>query len=171
LREWLSPAQLKQYDEAEYFHVTGSSTGRRYRIRRGTTYNVAQLDPGGRRLADLCFGPAGHLVPGDVMLAQKIALETNELMALNIANVRSAGGELRPGGVTWADAYDEFRPFLPRRNAVPAEPPAARPERVRDEPAVHPRSWMADWGQLGRDLLASGLPGSTSRAARRRPRV
>jgi hypothetical protein len=33
-----------------------------------------------------CFIPMGHLVPGDVMLAQKIALETEELAALEVAN-------------------------------------------------------------------------------------
>jgi hypothetical protein len=30
--------------------------------------------------------PTGHLVAGDVMLAQKIALETNEFGALAVAN-------------------------------------------------------------------------------------
>jgi hypothetical protein len=30
--------------------------------------------------------PEGYLVAGDVMLAQKIALETNELGALKVAN-------------------------------------------------------------------------------------
>ena len=33
-----------------------------------------------------CFVPKGNLVPGDVMLAQKIALETDELAALELAN-------------------------------------------------------------------------------------
>ena len=33
-----------------------------------------------------CFVPNRHLVPGDVMLAQKIALETNERGALAVAN-------------------------------------------------------------------------------------
>jgi hypothetical protein len=33
-----------------------------------------------------CFVPRGQLVPGDVMLAQKIALETNETAALAVAN-------------------------------------------------------------------------------------
>jgi hypothetical protein len=32
-----------------------------------------------------CFVPAGNLVPGDIMLAQKIALETNESGALSVA--------------------------------------------------------------------------------------
>jgi hypothetical protein len=33
-----------------------------------------------------CFVPEGGLVAGDVMLAQKIALETNERAALAVAN-------------------------------------------------------------------------------------
>jgi hypothetical protein len=33
-----------------------------------------------------CFGPQGDLAVGDVVLAQKIALETMELEALAIAN-------------------------------------------------------------------------------------
>jgi len=34
----------------------------------------------------LCFAPVGPLVRGDVMLAQKIALETNDHSALAVAN-------------------------------------------------------------------------------------
>ncbi len=33
-----------------------------------------------------CFAPKGYLVAGDVMLAQKIALETDERGALAVAN-------------------------------------------------------------------------------------
>ncbi len=33
-----------------------------------------------------CFAPVGYLVAGDIMLAQKIALETNESGALAVAN-------------------------------------------------------------------------------------
>ena len=32
-----------------------------------------------------CFVPQGRLVPGDVMLAQKIALETSEIRVLSVA--------------------------------------------------------------------------------------
>ena len=40
---------------------------------------------------DRGFVPVGYLVAGDVMLAQKIALETNELSALAVANRFSPG--------------------------------------------------------------------------------
>jgi hypothetical protein len=37
LMEWLSPAQLTQYESNGYFEVTGSHSGKRYRIRRRGT--------------------------------------------------------------------------------------------------------------------------------------
>jgi hypothetical protein len=43
-----------------------------------------------------CFVPKGYLVPGDVMLAQKIALERDELAALAVANRISPGPFYEP---------------------------------------------------------------------------
>jgi hypothetical protein len=86
LLEWLSEAQRKQYEERSCFEVTGCHTGRRYRIRHGMGTNVYELDDKGRPLTGWCFVPEGYLVAGDVMLAQKIALETDELSALKVAN-------------------------------------------------------------------------------------
>jgi hypothetical protein len=40
--------------------------------------NIDEFDGRGRRIAVWCFGPEGHLPLGDVMLAQKLALETDE---------------------------------------------------------------------------------------------
>ena len=48
--------------------------------------NVLELDDDGRAMAGWCFIPDCYLVAGDVMLAQKIALETNERGALAIAH-------------------------------------------------------------------------------------
>ena len=39
-----------------------------------------------RHVCKWCFVPDGDLVAGDVMLAQKIALETNERSALSVAH-------------------------------------------------------------------------------------
>jgi hypothetical protein len=47
--------------------------------------NVHELDDAGRLKMGWCFVPEGCLVPGDVMLAQKIALETFESRALSVA--------------------------------------------------------------------------------------
>jgi len=86
LKEWLSPEQVAQYDAKSYFEVTGCHSGKRYRISHGTSMNIHELDGAGRPLAGWCFAPQGHLVAGDVMLAQKIALESDERGALAVAN-------------------------------------------------------------------------------------
>ena len=85
LRAWLSPPQLEQFNAKRHFDVIGCATGRRYRIHYGTSMNVYQLDNTGRPQVGWCFLPEGRLVPGDVMLAQKIALETSEIRTLSVA--------------------------------------------------------------------------------------
>src|SRR6476660_2267613 len=82
----LSLAQREQYAMHGYFDVTGSDTGKRYRVRHGCLMNVEQLDPKGRRFQLLCFPPIGRLPVGDIMLAQKIALGLSESDALRVAN-------------------------------------------------------------------------------------
>jgi hypothetical protein len=89
LKQWLSPAQLAQYEGDGYFEVTGCDTGKRYRVRRDRQMNIDELDRRDVRIAVWCFGPEGHLPLGDVMLAQKLALETDEQAALAIANRNS----------------------------------------------------------------------------------
>ena len=85
LREWLSPAQLAQYDAHNYFEVRGCHSGKRYRIRHGTQRNIYELDHAGRPQVGWCFVPRDCRVAGDVILAQKIALETDERGALVVA--------------------------------------------------------------------------------------
>jgi hypothetical protein len=86
LREWLSPEQQAQFDASKWFDVVGCDSGRCYHIRHGTGTNVHELDAAGRPIVGWCFVPSGHLAAGDVMLAQKIALETNERGVLAVAN-------------------------------------------------------------------------------------
>jgi hypothetical protein len=86
LDAWLSPAQLAQYNRNGYFEVTGSHSRTLYRIRRDRQMNIDELDGRGARVAVWCFEPKGRLPIGDVMLAQKLALETDEQAALAIAN-------------------------------------------------------------------------------------
>jgi hypothetical protein len=85
MREWLSASQREQFDKRGYFDVVGSHTGRRYRIRTGTATNIYELDPIGHAVARWCFVPGEPLPAGDVMLAQKIALENDEQAALTVA--------------------------------------------------------------------------------------
>ena len=82
----LTPAQLQQYEEHSYFDVIGGQTGHRYRIRHGKIMNIDELDANGSRISKRCLFPVGNLVVGDIMLAQKIALELFETEALAIAN-------------------------------------------------------------------------------------
>jgi hypothetical protein len=85
LKEWLSPQQKAQFDALNFFEVVGCDSGKLYRIYHGMSANVFELNCGGRPRIGWCFVPAGNLVPGDVMLAQKIALETDERRALAVA--------------------------------------------------------------------------------------
>jgi len=84
LKRWLSRDQLNQFQAKGYFEVIGCHTGSRYRISQAAGMNVYQLNEGGD--IGWCFVPQGHLAIGDVMLAQKIALESNERAALAVAN-------------------------------------------------------------------------------------
>jgi len=86
LREWLSQEQLAQYDWHGYFEVIGCHTGKRYRICHGNGANIIELDDAALPRTGWCFVPRAPLVAGDVMLAQKIALETDERGALAVAN-------------------------------------------------------------------------------------
>lgn len=86
LKQSLAPTQRQQYEKYGYFDVVGGTTGKRYRIRHGRQMNIEQLDKNGRRVCGWCFFPQGTLVAGDVMLAQKLALELYEPEALRIAN-------------------------------------------------------------------------------------
>lgn len=94
LRRWLSPAQRTQYAHTGYFEVVGGETGNRYRIYTGASTNVCEIDNNGRPKVGLCFLPRGDLPIGDVMLAQKIALESCERSALAVARKFTPNGFL-----------------------------------------------------------------------------
>jgi hypothetical protein len=116
LKQWLTPAQAKQYDKHQYFDVIGSDTGTRYRIHHGRQMNIDELDKKGRKVCGWCFLPQGQLVAGDVMLAQKIALETDETQTLKVAN--RFGNEPRYGRSPAMMALDELQAVDYRPGAV-----------------------------------------------------
>jgi hypothetical protein len=66
--------------------MSSDAIAEKYRVHYGTAMNVYEIDEAGRVKLGLCFAPKGSLVTGDVMLAQKIALETFERRALAGAN-------------------------------------------------------------------------------------
>jgi hypothetical protein len=84
LLDWLSAEQREQFQRLGHFEVTGGTTGKRYRILPGTCANVLELNNAGEPVSGLCFVPEGRLAAGDVMLAQKLALETCEVKALAV---------------------------------------------------------------------------------------
>ncbi|MGO4506322.1 hypothetical protein AB4Z51_04830 [Bradyrhizobium sp. 2TAF36] len=86
LRDWLSPEQRAQFDAKNYCEVTGSHTGKRYRVHYGTVSNVVEVDASGQPATGWCFVPERALAAGDVMLTQKIALETDEAAVLTLAH-------------------------------------------------------------------------------------
>ncbi|WP_347336430.1 hypothetical protein [Nitrobacter hamburgensis] len=77
--------QRTQFAKKGYFEVVGGDTGKLYRIYPGTMSNVCEIDENGRPRLGLCFRTMGELPVGDVMLAQKIALENCESSVLAVA--------------------------------------------------------------------------------------
>ncbi len=94
LNEWLTQEQCHQYHGLGYFEVKGSFSGMRYRIRYGRQMNVDQLDERGHRVAAWCFLPEKYVPISDVMLAQKLMLENDELAALSVARRTERAGYL-----------------------------------------------------------------------------
>ena len=86
LKVQLTAEQRRQLECHGYFEVIGGSTGRCYRITQGRVMNVYALAEERSWMRCLCFEPRGRLPLGDVMLAQKIALELFENDVLRIAN-------------------------------------------------------------------------------------
>jgi hypothetical protein len=103
----LTRAQRERYETCRYFDVIGGDTGARYRIRHGYQMNVELLDREGRRSQIWCFVPKHGLPAGDIMLAQKIALELFEPEAIRVAKksyvdleYEMTGQQLRQGNLS-----------------------------------------------------------------------
>jgi hypothetical protein len=94
LRRCLSPVQRGQFAQTAISNVVGGDTGNRYSIYAGAAANVCEIGENGRPKVGLCFLPVGDLPIGDVMLAQKIALETSESSALAVARKFTPSGFL-----------------------------------------------------------------------------
>jgi hypothetical protein len=120
---WLSPEQRRQYDARRNFEVAGSDTGKRYRICKGSVFNIQELNAEGQQVRALCFTAEG-VATGDVNLAQKIALETFESKALAIAN--------RSSGTTWHEIEPQIEQPAdePRSLLQNAQAPANRTARI-----------------------------------------
>lgn len=94
LHEALTNKQRAELRDRGFFTmetIRPSGERRTYRIKRGRSGNVEQIDPtSGRVLKRLCAHPIMHVPDPDTMLAQKLMLETMEDEFLRIANVHFA---------------------------------------------------------------------------------
>jgi hypothetical protein len=88
LRDGLSPRQCEELAAKGFFTLETLSKGQRkiYRIERGRSRNVKQVDDNGRVIKTLCAHPAEYVPDADTMLAQKLWLETAEDEFLRVAN-------------------------------------------------------------------------------------
>ena len=86
LRSWLTARQIEQLDRYNCFLVN-SNLGNYFVIGHGVDWNVRALNAQRRPREMLCFQPSlTSLYEGDVMLAQKILLETDEAAVWRVAN-------------------------------------------------------------------------------------
>jgi hypothetical protein len=83
LERALTPQQRRDLLARRCFYVKGKRLT--YRIREGHAANVDALDSTGRLISRFCAHPVGHLPVYDVMLAQKLWIETDENMFLKKA--------------------------------------------------------------------------------------
>jgi hypothetical protein len=79
----LTPEQRRDLFARGYFYVQGKRFT--YRIREGHAGNVDALDPEGCVISRFCALPLGRVPVYDVMLAQKLWIETDENMFLRKA--------------------------------------------------------------------------------------
>jgi hypothetical protein len=87
LYSYLTDVQRADYEYSNGFVVKSDSTGTRYRVEGGGA--CYELDAADIKIAHLCFYPVDALCSHDIVLAKKIALETNEAETRRIANISS----------------------------------------------------------------------------------
>lgn len=90
LAEHLAPEQREQYRTNKSFEVVLKARfglgSKRYRINHGWSGNVALLDKDGREVERYCIHHRELIPVPDLLLAQKLMLETDEEQFLKIAN-------------------------------------------------------------------------------------
>jgi len=89
LMRLLNPEQRQEFRKYRHFHVTGASSGDRYRIRIDLIANIDVLSDDGKVWHRLCIHPAGGVPMYDVMASQLLQLQDPiaEVQLLKQANV------------------------------------------------------------------------------------
>jgi hypothetical protein len=97
LMRLLSEEQRREFRQSRHFHVTGGSSGDRYRIWVGRIANIDVLRDDGTVRHRLCVQPTGGVPVYDVMAAQMLHLQdpATEQRFLRQANVHPALPEER----------------------------------------------------------------------------
>lgn len=72
--------------EKEHFIMVSVTSGNRYKINKGRTRNIEQVDEQGKRIKFLCVHPRDSVPDYDTMLSQKLMLENCEEEVRKIAN-------------------------------------------------------------------------------------
>lgn len=85
LRSMLTQEQQDQLNIMSAFII--ETELRKYRIRRGRSTNVDELDGSGKVVARLCAHPREGVPNADTMLAQMLMLQTDEAEFRRIANI------------------------------------------------------------------------------------
>ncbi len=105
LRRSLTAEQRRELRQRKAFHVTAAD-GRRYRIENGSAHNVVLVDADGDAIRYcIVFKDHEGLPNADLMLAQKLLLETNPAAFLRTARFQ----DLRRPDTTCAVVIEEVR--------------------------------------------------------------
>lgn len=86
----LTEEQERAWREERAIFVTGQS-GKRYKIKEGRTHNLFEVDEAGQAIVKFCVHVEAQCPDADNVLAQKLALQYNEVALMQRAN-RSALG-------------------------------------------------------------------------------
>ncbi|MDQ2990244.1 MAG: hypothetical protein M3R60_14190 [Pseudomonadota bacterium] len=81
----LTAEQRAEFETGGYFHVTGGSSGERYRIRADSAVNIDVFGPDGSVRFHLCARPAGNIPMHDVMAGQLLYLQDGSTEARFLA--------------------------------------------------------------------------------------
>lgn len=88
LESFMTPKQRAEWDAEDCFTCYGNVTGWRYRIYPLRQFNIEQRTREGYVVAKFCAITDGVIVPlGDMLLAQKLAIESNEWYFRENANI------------------------------------------------------------------------------------
>lgn len=82
----LTPAQREDLEKLHRFRCV-SDMGDVFEIEAHRMHNVFALNAQGKRVQEWCVTPHGNFPVYDVMLAQKLALETDSLALADRANI------------------------------------------------------------------------------------